>query len=128
MMVRKWRRRAPSVSFFSKFGAFSQKHFFEESHALSNVNFEFSSLEETRKVLVSVHPLCTVYVSEYETLIAAVLFNYRGLYRYRSRRKQRVNGLVSVPRGSQVRAFFCRVHYRICACKQEISSGTGTCF
>ena len=71
---------------------------------------------------------CTVCVSVYEKLIAAVLFNYRGLYRYRSRRKQRVNGLVPVPRGSQVRVFFCRVHYRICASKQEISSGTGTCF
>ena len=72
---------------------------------------------------------CTVCVSAYEKLIAAVLFNYRGLYRYRSRRKQRVKGLVPVPRGPQVRAFLCRVHYRICACKrQEISSGTGTCF
>ena len=40
---------------------------------------------------------CTVCVSAYETLIAAVLFNYRELYRYRSRRKQRVNGLVPVP-------------------------------
>ena len=33
-----------------------RKHFFEELHALSNVNFVFS-LEETIKVLVSVHPL-----------------------------------------------------------------------
>ena len=43
-------------------GAFPQKHF-EESHALSNVNFVFF-LEETIKVLVSVHPL----VSEQRTM------------------------------------------------------------
>ena len=44
--------------FFSKFGEFSQKHFFEESHALSNVNIRvLFKLEEARKVLVSVHPV-----------------------------------------------------------------------
>ena len=31
-------------------------NFFDESQALSNVNFVFSSLEETRKVLVYLHP------------------------------------------------------------------------
>ena len=48
----------------------------------------------------------TVCVSAYEQLVEAVLFNYCGLYRYRSRRKQRVNGLVPIPRGSQVPCLF----------------------
>ena len=56
------------------------------------------------------HSVCTVCVSAYEQLIEAVLFNYCGLYRYpgryRSGRKQRVNGLVPVPRGSQVPCLF----------------------
>ena len=88
-----------------------RKHFFEESHALSNVNFMFS-LEETIKVLQAfIHycqsnAQCTVCVSAYEQQIAAVLFHYRGLYRYRSRRKQRVSGLLPVPRGSQVPCLF----------------------
>ena len=47
-----------------------------------------------------------MYVSAYEQLIEAVLFNYRGLHRYRSRRRQRVNGLVPVPRDFQVPCLF----------------------
>ena len=39
-----------SYKTWARSSTFSQKHFFEESLALSNVNFVFSSSEETRKV------------------------------------------------------------------------------
>ena len=132
-----------------------------------------SACKPASMIVGETHSLLHVCVSAYEQRIEAVLFNYRGLYRYRSRRKQNVNSLVPVPRGSQgkrslqwcatltprntktmgrmtchcfqwpirrdlriscyttalkYRAFFGREHYRICTCKQEISSGTGTCF
>ena len=55
---------------------------------------------------VSMYAQSTVCVSAYKQRIEAVLFNYRGLYHYRCRRKQRVNSLVPVPRGSQVPCLF----------------------
>ena len=85
------------------------------------------SLLSKRHKIVRIHPLSfEVRTKRACGLVLAV--SYHRLYRFRSRKKQRVNGLYPFLDSLRTVPFFYPFPYKTCACKRSNFVGTGAHF